>query len=89
MKKGRRTMRVKCNIKSNLNNCMDRAWKEKNKLYLKELEIFFDRVDNIEDCELKQSVINQMLICDKVLTEIAEDMFNNFYLQGYENAKHG
>lgn len=71
------------------NHYKKREWKEKNKLYLKELERFFDRVDNIEDYELKQSVINQMLICDKVLTEIAEEMFYNFYVEGYQKAKHG
>jgi len=68
---------------------IDRKWKEKNKKYLIELQRFFDRVDNIEDCELRRSVTNQMLICDKVLTEIAEDMFLNFYDKGYKKAKHG
>lgn len=67
----------------------NRDWKEKNKLYLKELQSFLDRVDNIEDCELRQSVVTQMLICDKVLTEIAEEMFNNFYIEGYKKAKQG
>lgn len=70
-------------------NEIDRKWKEENKEYLKELQRFFDRVDNIEDCELRRSVVNQMLICDKVLTEIAEDMFINFYDEGYKKAKQG
>jgi len=68
---------------------INREWKEKNKKYLKELQIFFDRVDNIQDLELRQSVTKQALICDKVLTEIAEEMFNNFYIKGYKKAKHG
>ena len=68
---------------------IDRVWKEKNKLYLCELQRFLDKVDNVEDCELKQSIISQMLICDKVLTEIAEDMFMNFYDEGYKKAKEG
>ncbi len=67
----------------------DRTWKEKNKLYLKELQRFFDRVDSISDINLKRSILNQMLICDKVLTEIAEDMFLKFYSDGYKNAKNG
>lgn len=70
-------------------NKIDRKWKEQNKLYLRELQLFFDRVDNIEDSELKRSVLNQMMICDKVLTEIAEDMFRDFYNEGYKDAKHG
>lgn len=68
---------------------IDRTWKEGNKLYLRELQRFLDRVDNIEDYELRRSVINQMMICDKVLTELAEDMFINFYDEGYKNAKDG
>lgn len=68
---------------------IDRSWKEKNKLYLRELQRLLDRVDNIEDYELRRSVTNQMMICDKVLTEIAEDMFINFYNEGYRNAKGG
>lgn len=68
---------------------IDRKWKEGNKQYLRELQRFLDRVDNIEDCELRRSVTNQMMICDKVLTEIAEDMFMNFYDEGYKSAKDG
>ena len=68
---------------------IDRKWKEKNELYLKELQIFLDRVDNIEDCELRRSVINQMMLCDKVLTELAESMFVNFYDEGYRSGKDG
>lgn len=68
---------------------INREWKEGNQLYLRELQRFLDRVDNIEDYELRRSVINQMMICDKVLTELAEDMFMNFYAEGYRKAKDG
>lgn len=68
---------------------IDRKWKEGNKQYLIELQRFLDRVDNIEDCELRRSVTNQMMICDKVLTEIAEDRFLHFYDEGYKSAKKG
>ena len=68
---------------------IDRRWKDENKLYLRELQRFLDRVDSIEDCELRRSVTNQMMICDKVLTEIAEDMFMSFYDEGYKRAKDG
>ena len=54
-----------------------REWKEKNKKYLKELQRFFDRVDNVEDEELRKSIIYQMLRCDQVLTDIAEEMFRD------------
>lgn len=48
-------------------------WKVKNKEYLKELQIFLDKVDNIENEELKKDIIYQMLKCDKVLTKIAQE----------------
>lgn len=51
-------------------------WKEKNEKYLFELQKFLDKVENIKDDELKQSIIIQMLKCDKVLTEIVEEMIN-------------
>ena len=46
-------------------------WKEENKRYLLEMQKFLDRVDNIEDEKLKESIIYQMLRCDKILTEIS------------------
>ena len=67
----------------------DKSWKEKNKKYLIELQKFLDQVDNIDNYELKTSITNQMLTCDKVLTEIAEDMFISFYNAGYKQAKKG
>lgn len=67
----------------------NREWKEKNDQYLRELQLFFDRVDNIKDEKLKQSIIGQMLICDEVLTKIAEEKFNDFYIEGYKKGKEG
>lgn len=72
------------NIKRNIDN---RDWKEKNKIYLKELQNFFDKADNIEDNNLKQKIIGQMLKCDDILTKIAESRFEEFYKLGYKNAK--
>ena len=66
---------------------MDRVWKEKNKEYLKELQLFLDYVDSIEDEELRQRISNQMLICDEQLTSIAEKEIQNAYKRGYEDAK--
>lgn len=65
----------------------DRKWKEKNNKYLKELQLFFDRIEEIRDTNLKQRIINQMLQCDKVLTEAAEEMFLEYYEKGYKKAK--
>lgn len=64
-----------------------REWKEKNKEYLKELQSFLDKADNIVDERLKQKVIGQMLKCDDILTKIAEEEFNHFYEMGYNHVK--
>lgn len=78
-------------IKSKTRNTMEkenyREWKEENSKYLKELQLFFDRVEEIKDISLKQKITNQMLQCDKALTEIAEDMFLEYYQKGYKEAK--
>ena len=66
---------------------MDRVWKEKNKKYLKELQLFLDYVDGIKDEELKQRISNQMLICDEQLTSIAEEEIQNADKKGYDDAK--
>ena len=65
----------------------NRSWKEKNKNYLKELQSFLDKAENIKDEKLKKVVIGQMLRCDDILTKIAEERFKDFYKIGYRNAK--
>lgn len=65
----------------------DKCWKEKNKEYLKELQNFLDKADNINDELLRKKVIEQMLRCDAVLTKLAEAEFERLYKLGYMNAK--
>ena len=65
----------------------NRSWKERNKRYLKELQIFLDSAENIEDEKLKKRLIGQMLKCDDILTELAENRFKDFYKIGYRKAK--
>ncbi len=50
-------------------------WKNKNTKYLFELQKFLDLADNIEDENLKRLIINQMLKCDRCVTNIAEEVF--------------
>lgn len=71
----------KCSIEES------KEWKEKNKEYLKELQNFFDKADNILDIDLKRKIVGQMLKCDEVLTKIAENRFKEYYKLGYKNAK--
>lgn len=56
-------------------------WKNKNSQYLFELEKMIDIVDNIEDKQLKTDIINQILKCDRCLTNLAEtiikELINN------------
>ena len=51
-----------------------RKWKDKNEVYLFELQKFFDIAENIKNEKLRESVIHQMLKCDDVLTKLAEDI---------------
>lgn len=76
--------KYKQEITKDINN---KDWKEKDKRYLKELQSFFDKAENIEDSNLKQKIIGQMLKCDDVLTQIAENRFRELYKLGYKNAK--
>ena len=65
----------------------NKTWKEKDKVYLKELQLFLDQADNIQDEMFKRNIIFQMLRCDSVLTELAEDRFADYYKLGYKKAK--
>jgi len=46
-------------------------WKDKNKKYLNALQTFLDKAENIENEELRLEIINQVLKCDEILTELA------------------
>lgn len=50
-------------------------WKSKGKKYLKELQAFLDKVENIESEELRNEIKFQMLKCDNELTLLAEEEF--------------
>lgn len=42
---------------------------KKNELYLKELQKFFDLTDNIQDENLKKSIVYQMLKLERILKD--------------------
>lgn len=50
--------------------------KKKDAIYLKELQIFFDKVDNISDEELKRSILHQMHLCEQRIIAICEKLMN-------------
>lgn len=62
-------------------------WKEENSKYINEISKFLDKVQNVEDEELRLSIIYQMLKCDKILTDISEEMFKKEYERGKKEAK--
>lgn len=53
-------------------------WKANGQKYLRELQAFLDKVENIENEELRKEIIFQMLKCDNELTLLAEEMFRNY-----------
>lgn len=56
----------------------DKNWKSNSQKYLKELQAFLDKAENIENEELRKDIIFQMLKCDNELTILAEEMFNKY-----------
>ena len=58
-------------------NTQKNQWKNEDEIYLFELQKFFDIVENIEDEELQKEIIAQMLKCDKRITQLAENIFQN------------
>ena len=62
-------------------------WKKHSKKYLLALENLLDKIENIEDEELKIEIRNQILKCDNELTILAEGLFEEYYLEGKNDAK--
>ena len=74
------------NFKNNNMKKIDKNenWKANSQKYLKELQMFLDKAENIQNEELRKEIIFQMLKCDNELTLLAEEMFNKYYLKGKE-----
>lgn len=62
----------------------ENKWKNKNTKYLFELQKFLDLADNIEDEKIKKLIINQMLKCDKCITNLAEEIFKQLIKKNME-----
>ena len=59
----------------NMKKIENENWKATSPKYLKELQTFLDKAENIQNEDLRKEIIFQMLKCDKELTELAEEMF--------------
>lgn len=62
----------------------ENKWKNKNTKYLFEIQKFLDLADNIEDENLRKLIINQMLKCDKCITNLAEEIFKQLIKKNME-----
>ena len=60
-----------------ITNIFISKWKNENEQYLYELQKFLDLTDNIEDEKLRKQIVSQMLKCDKCVTNLAEEIFEN------------
>lgn len=61
-----------------MENIEKRNWKANGQKYLKELQAFLDKAENIENEEMRKEIIFQMLKCDNELTLLAESIFNKY-----------
>lgn len=50
--------------------------KKKDKVYLKELQIFLDKADNIKDEELKSQILYQMHRCEERIILMCTELVN-------------
>ena len=62
-------------------------WKAESPKYLKELQMFLDKAENIQNEELRKEIIFQMLKCDKELTDLANEMLSRYFEQGKEKTE--
>lgn len=51
--------------------------KRKDKLYLKELQVFLDKVDSIKDEELKSQILYQMHRCEERIILMCKEFISN------------
>jgi len=61
-----------------MENLEKRSWKANGQKYLKELQAFLDKAENIENEEIRKEIIFQMLKCDNELTLLAENIFDKY-----------
>ena len=72
---------------NNMKKIEDENWKASSLKYLKELQTFLDKAENIQNEDLRKEIIFQMLKCDNELTLVAEEMFNKYYIKGKEKTE--
>ena len=71
----------------NMEDLIYKNWKANGQKYLKELQAFLDKTENIENEELRKEIIFQMLKCDNELTLLAEEIFKKLNNRNIKNTK--
>ena len=66
-------------IINNINMKIQEDWKKESKKYLTEMQKLLDKLENIENEELRKEIIIQILKCDQELTKLAEKKFKEYY----------
>ena len=73
------------NMMKKIEKLENENWKASSQKYLKELQAFLDKAENIQNEDLKKEIIFQMLKCDNELTILAEEMFVKYYEEGKQS----
>ena len=69
-------------IINNINMKIQEDWKKESKKYLTEMQKLLDKLENIENEELRKEIIIQILKCDQELTKLAEKNLKNIIIRG-------
>ena len=73
--------------KRNTKNMINVNWKNRSQNYLEEMQSLLDRLQSIEDKDLKKEIFYKILKCDNELTILAETLFDEYYEKGKEDAR--
>lgn len=73
--------------KRNTKNMINVNWKNKSQNYLNEMQSLLDRLQSIENQELKKEILYKILKCDNELTILAETLFDEYYEKGKNDAR--
>lgn len=73
--------------KRNTKNMINVNWKNRSQNYLNEMQSLLDRLQSIENQELKKEILYKILKCDNELTILAETLFDEYYEKGKNDAR--
>ena len=73
--------------KRNTKNMINVNWKNRSQNYLNEMQSLLDRLQSIENQDLKKEILYKILKCDNELTILAETLFDEYYEKGKKDAR--